>query len=156
MNFRKLSILGAIALGIGFQTTVNAAQAPNYYNCTGKHVSVALTIGGKAEVGILPPKTMLNLQIGKKSYDFQEADITTEPTLIGDLKEVILEIRPDVNVKHASVVIPSISLGSTPVKFQSQLILTTVATPFINKAFEGVVNSSKYIDLACTASMVYY
>lgn len=156
MNYRKLSLFGAILVGLGLQTIAKAAQSPNFYECSGRKAHLTLAVGSKAEVGILPPQTTLNLQLGDKRYTFGDADITTEPTLIGDLWEVTLEHVPDLYIKHASVVIPSISLGESPLTFTSQLILTTVATPFSPVPFEGVVNSSKYIDLACTASIVYY
>lgn len=156
MKHLNKSLLGAIGLGLGLQTVADAAQTPNFYECTGRHVSLTLVVGSQAEVGILPPQTTLNLQLGEKSYRFQESDIVTESTLIGDLWEVVLEHIPDLHIKHASVVIPSVSLGKSPVTFKSQLVLTTVNTPFIPTPFEGVVNPSKYIDLACTASMVYF
>lgn len=156
MKFGKLSIFAAALVGSSLQTVAEAAQTPNFYECTGRRVSLTFAVGSKAEIGILPAETRLNLQLGSKRYTFSEADITTEPTLIGDLKEVVLEHIPDLHIKHASVVIPSISLGQSPVNFKSQLILTTVSTPFVPEPFEGVFNSSQYVDLSCTASMVYY
>jgi hypothetical protein len=156
MAFGKLSLLGAALFGLGLYSAVGAAQVPNFYECTGKNASVTLAVGSKAEIGILPPETTLNLQLGAKSYSFKEADITTETTVIGDLWEATLEHIPDLYIKRASVIIPTISLGQSPVSFKSQLVLTTVNTPFSPVPFEGVVNPSKYIDLRCTASMVYY
>jgi hypothetical protein len=150
------SSLLAAALGISGISAAYAAQTPNFYECAGKNVNLSLTVGSKAEVGILPPQTTFNLQVGRKSYSFQEVDITTESTLIGDLWEVTLNFISDLQIDHASVVIPAISLGDSPIRFKSQLILTRVATPFIPKPFEGVVNSSKYIDISCVASLVYY
>lgn len=156
MKHLNKSLLGAIGLGLGLQTFAEAAQTPNFYDCTGRHVHATLVVGSQAEVGILPVQTTFDLQLGEKSYRFQEPDIVTESTLIGDLWEVVLEHIPDLHIKHASIVIPSVSLGDSPVTFKSQLILTTVNTPFSPNPFEGVVNPSKYIDLACTASMVYF
>ncbi len=156
MNIRNLSALGAALLGIGLNTVADAAQTPNFYDCTGKNVNLTLAVGSKAEVSIAPAQTTLNLKVGQKDYTFQETDISTESTLIGDLWEVTLDFMPDVEIDHASVVIPKISLGSSPIKFKSQLILTRVATPFIATPFEGIVNASKYIDILCTASTAYY
>lgn len=157
MNIKQLTIFGTTLLGIGLSTFVDAAQAPNSFTCTGKHVDLSLTIGSKAEVGIAAAQTSLTLNIGKHTYPtFQGKDITTESTLIGDLWETTLHLQPDLYIEHASVVIPKISLEQAPIKFKSQLILTRVATPFIQTPFVGVVNSSKYIDLSCTASMVYF
>jgi hypothetical protein len=163
MNVRTFSILVAAAFGLGFNgaataadTTVNA-QTPNYYECTGKGVSLTYIVGSKAEVGIVAPETTLSLELGKKkTYSFKGAEIETESTLIGDLQEVTLEHIPDLHIKHASVVIPRISLGDEAVSFKSQLILTTVETPFIAGPYIGVTNPSRYIDLACTASLVYF
>jgi hypothetical protein len=156
MNVKTLAVMATALLGPGFCSVAEAAQTPNFYNCTGKNVSLTLAVGSKAEVGILPAETLLNLKIGKKDYAYHEADITTESTLIGDLWEVTTAFLPDVHIDHASVVIPKISLGQAPIKFSSQLILTRVATPFIATPYEGIVNTSRYIDLSCTASMVYY
>lgn len=94
--------------------------------------------------------------MGGQEYSFHEADITTESTMIGDLWEVTLNFIPDLHIDRASVIIPSISLGQAPIKFNSQLVLTRVATPFIPTPYEGIVNASKYVDIKCTASMVYY
>jgi hypothetical protein len=41
------------------------------------------------------------------------------------------------------------------INFRSQLIITTIATPFIAGPYIGVVNKSRYIDLNCTAAVVY-
>ncbi len=147
---------GLILLGLGLQSSANAAQAPNFYECSGKNVNLALTVGSKAEVGIWPAKTSFNLQIGQKSYNFEEADITTESTLIGDLWEVTLDFVSDLHIDHASVVIPDIALDNAPLKFKSQLILTRVETPFIPTPFVGVVNPSRYIDINCVASQLFY
>ncbi len=156
MSISKLSILSAGLLGLGLHVAAQAAQTPNFYECSGKNVSLTLAVGSKAEVGIMPAQTTLNLRVGKKNYVFQDKEIDTEPTLIGDLWEVTLNFIPDLHIDHASVVIPSISLGQSPVDFKSQLILTRVATPFSPQPYEGVVNASKYIDITCSASMVYY
>lgn len=156
MNIRNLSLLGATLLGIGLNTVADAAQTPNFFDCTGKNVNLTLAVGSKAEVGIAPAQTTLNLKLGQKDYTFQEPNITTESTLIGELWEVTLDFIPDLHIDHASVVIPKISLGTSPIKFKSQLILTRVETPFIATPFEGIVNASRYIDISCTASIVYY
>lgn len=154
-HFNK-SLLAAIVLELGLATVADAAQTPNFYECTGRNVNLSLIVGSEAEIGILPPQTSLNLQFGQKSYSFQKEAIVTESTLIGDLWEVVLEHIPDLYIKHASVVIPSVSLGQSSISFKSQLILTTVNTPFIPTPFEGVFNPSKYVDLTCTASLVYF
>jgi hypothetical protein len=156
MNVRTLSVLAATVFGLAWNGAAGAAQTPNYYDCTGRNASLTLIVGSKAEVGIMPPQTSLNLQLGKKSYSFAEGEIETESTLIGDLREVTLEHIPDLHVKHASVVIPTISLGDAPVSFRSQLILTTVETPFTGEPPVGVINHSRYIDLTCNASLVYF
>lgn len=155
MNIRNFIVLASALLGIGLSTGTHAAQTPNFFDCTGKNVSLTLSVGGKAEAGFGPTQTTLNLKVGKKNYTFQEPNITTESTLLGDLWEVTLNFIPDLHIDHASVVIPNISLGNSPIAFKSQLILTRVETPFVATVYEGVVNSSKYIDISCTASTVY-
>lgn len=157
MNIKKFTVLTATVIGLSAHAVSEAAQDPNFYDCKGNNVSLTLAIGSKAQVGIVAPQTVLNLQVGAKNYSFQESDISSESTLIGDLWEVTLSHIPDLYIDHASVVIPSVSLGnSSPLKFKSQLILTRVNTPFIPTPFEGVVNPSKYIGLSCTASIIYY
>jgi hypothetical protein len=156
MAVKKLSLLGAGLIGLGLNGAAGAAQMPNYYECSGRNASLTLAIGSNAQAGILPAETTLNLRIGPKSYRFGQKEITTESTLVGDLWEVALEHIPDLYLKHATVIIPTIALGQEPVKFKSQLILTKVNTPFAPLPFEGVVNPSRYIDLNCMASMVYY
>lgn len=156
MAVRTLSLLGAGLIGLGLNGAAGAAQMPNYYECSGRNASLTLTIGSDAEAGILPAATALNLQIGAKHYRFGQKAITTESTLIGDLWEVALEHIPDLYLKHASVIIPTIALDQEPVTFKSQLVLTTVNTPFAPQAFAGVVNPSRYIDLKCTASVVFF
>lgn len=150
------STLVAAVLSMGGITAANAAQVPNFYECTGKNVSLSLVVGSNAEVGIMPPQTMFNLKMGQKSYSFQTEQIGTESTLIGDLWEVTLNAIPDLYTEHASVVIPSISLGDSPLRFKSRLILTRVETPFSPAPLEGVINPSKYIDISCTASILFY
>ncbi|WKJ90034.1 hypothetical protein QZJ86_18805 [Methylomonas montana] len=156
MNAKKLALLAAILVGPVLVQSAAAAQAPNYYECRGGNVSLSLTVGSQAEVGILPPKTALNLQIGQKDYHFEGSEISTESTLIGDLWEVTLDFVADAHIDHASVVIPEIALDGTPLKFKSQLILTRVETPFIPAPFVGVVNPSRYIDINCAASQLFF
>ena len=156
MNIRTLSSLIGIVFGLTWNGVATANQTPNHYDCTGKGAKLSLTVGSDADVGILPPQTTLDLQLGKKSYSYKDAEVETESTLIGDLWEVTLGHIPDLHIKHASVVIPTISLGEEPVNFKSQLILTTVKTPFIATPFVGVVNPSRYVDLNCTASMLFF
>ncbi len=150
-----LTLAGAL-LSAGLATAANAAQQPNFYQCSGRGANLTLSVGSKAEVGILPAATVLNLELGKKNYSFKEADITVESTLIGALWEVTLEHIPDLRIDHASVVIPQINLGDAPQHFVSQLILTRGATPFTGEPPNGVVKASRYIDLSCSASVVYY
>lgn len=150
------SSLCLATFAFGAVGSVNAGQTPNFYECSGKNVNLTLAVGSKAEVGILPAQTVLNLTIGRKNQVFQGEDISTETTLLGDLWEVTLNAIPDLQINYATVVIPSIALGDEPISFKSKLILTQVATPFAPEPFVGVVNPSKYIDIACVASMLYY
>lgn len=137
--------------------TSHAAQTPNSYDCVGKNVHATLNIGTSGTgTSILPAKTTLNLDLGKKSYSYSEAEITQESTLIGDLWEVTVKIVPDVYVDHATLVVPSVLTNTAALQFDSRLILTHVATPFMTNPAPGVVNSSRYIPVKCSASMIYY
>lgn len=137
---------------------IDAAQAlqPNFYECTGRHVHATLSVGGQADASITAPQTTLNLEMGKKSHLFNTADITREPSLIGELWEVTLKVVPDLYVEHATLIVPSISIADATIAFDSQLVLTRVNTPFIAQPPSGVVNSSRYIPVKCSASMVFY
>lgn len=155
----KPSQLSLIAASLFWSAWLNAAetlQQPNFYECSGRGANLTLSIGSKAEVGIMPAATVLNLELGKQSYSFKEQDITVESTLIGELWEVALQQVPDSHINYASVVIPQINLGGEGQRFTSQLILTKVLTPFTGQPVKDVVNASKYIDLSCTASIVYF
>lgn len=157
MKNKKPYALLTIAISIfGLQTAAHAGQEPNYYECSGKNVKLTLMIGGGGEVGIAAPETSLNLEIGKNAYSFKGQDIKVESTLIGKLNEVTLKTVPDVSTSHATLVIPTVSFNEQPLKFNSRLILTTVASKLDMNNFEGVVNPSKYIKLACEASVIYY
>lgn len=134
-----------------------AAQTPNFYECTGNNAHATLMIGmSKAEVSIWPTQTTLSLDLGKKNYTFQEEEISREPTLIGELWEVTVNSVPDLYTTHATLVVPSITLDKAPAVFKSQLILTRVATSISGEPAPGVVNPSRYIPVKCSASVVYY
>ena len=156
MKILSKSLWASVLLGLGITGAAQANQAPNFYECVGTNARLTLSVGSKAEVGILPTQTMLNLEIGRKHYSFQQSEIVTEPTLIGDLWEVTLDHIPDLQIDHATVVIPAINLGASPARFASQLILTRVSTPLTGTPPEGVVNASRYVKLSCLASFVYY
>lgn len=156
MKSKHATMIAGVLLSAALAGTANAIQQPNFYQCSGRGADLTLSIGSKAEVGILPAATVLNLELGRKKYSFKEADITRESTLIGELWEVTLEHIPDLRIDHATLVIPQIALGDAPQAFSSQLILTRVATPFSGEPAKGVVNASRYVDLNCTASLIYY
>ena len=156
MNLKHTSMVVVTLLWAGMVNAGETLQSPNFYQCSGRGANLTLSIGSKAEVGIMPAETVLSLMLDKQNYSFKEEDITLESTLIGELWEVTLKQVPDSHVKHASVIIPEINLGQQPLHFKSQLVLTKVVTPLAGKSVDGVVNASKYIDLSCDAMMVYY
>ena len=156
MTVKNFLLLGSALIGLGLNSVVTAAQTPNYYECSGRNAHLILTIGSGGGIGIMPVETKLDLQLNNMSYSFTVDEITTESTLIGELWEVIVEQIPDLYVKHATAVIPTIALGQGPVKFSTKLVLTKTNTPFSPDTFEGVVNPSRYINLRCTASMLYF
>jgi len=156
MKSNQLPLLTAVLLFAAIETA-QGAQTPNSYDCVGKNIHATLNIGtSKAEVSILPTQTSLSLQIGKKSYSFSEAELTKESTLIGDLWEAPLNFVTDVYINHASLLIPSVLVDNAPVEFESRLILTHVSTPFVATPPAGVVNTSRFIPVKCSASMLYY
>jgi hypothetical protein len=156
MTFKTYLLLGAGLIGLFSNSVLNAAQTPNYYECNGRNAHLTLTIGSGGGMGIMPVETKLDLQLNNMSYSFDANEITTESTLIGELWEVVVEQIPDLYVKDATVIIPTIALGQGPVNFSTKLVLTKTNTPFSPDTFEGVVNPSRYVHLRCTASLLYF
>lgn len=135
------------------------ADNPNLYVCKGQNVS--LTYRTFSFGPVTPDTIFLNLTIGTKTYTAGKSNIQSQKTIIGDIKTTTLKFIPDVSIKDASFVLPQINLGQNfqgtfvdKVGFKSQLVLTTIATPFIATPYIGIVNRSNYIDLNCTASLV--
>lgn len=135
------------------------ADSPNLYTCTGQNVT--LTYRTFAFGPEPPDTTFLNLTIGTKKFSAGKANLQSQRTPIGDIKTATLKFIPDLEIKIASFILPQINLGQTfdgklvnKAGFKSQLVLTTIATPFIPTPYIGVVNRSNYIDLNCTASLV--
>lgn len=155
MKFKPTRIITAALLSAGLTDAVSASQQANYYECSGRGVHLTLSIGAKVEIGIPPAATVLNLELGKQRYSFAEQDLTVESTLIGELWEVMLRQVPDSHLEQASVIIPEIHPSNGPLRFASQLVLTRIDTPLTGEPSNGIVNASNYVDLSCTASMVY-
>lgn len=155
MITRNLSIFTAALFSLGVQGTANA-QFPNYYECSGRNVQLTLTVGSGAEIGIVATETNMNLQIGKNNFVFRGEEVNTEETLIGDLWEVVLKAVPDQSTLYATLVTPEINLGDSPVQFATKLILTKAYTSITGEPPEGVVNPSKYKNLFCTASLLFF
>ncbi len=135
------------------------ADSPNLYTCKGNNVS--LTYRTYAFGPVTRDTVYLTIDIGNKSYSAGKANIESKSTTIGDVKSIVLKFLPDVSIKKASFILPEINLGQNflgdfidRISFQSQLVLTTIATPFFPGPYIGVVNKSTYIDLNCTASLV--
>jgi hypothetical protein len=157
MTIKKQHLLVALFLGFGLTGAVSAAQTPNHYECSGRNTNLTLTISSdNRAVGIAPIETTLDLQVNTMSFSYGATEITTESTLIGELWEVPLEQIPDLYVKYASIIIPTIALEQGQTRFNTKLVITKVNTPFSPDTFQGVVNPSRYINLRCTASMLYF
>ncbi len=131
-------------------------ETPNYYVCNGKNASLVFY-----DKSYLNNTTLLQLTLNNSKYSFQLKDIQSQAVPMGILKTVTYSVMPDVNVKKASFIIPSISLGSNgfgpfmnDASYLSQLILTTVATPYTIQPFTGVRESSSFVNLSCKASLV--
>jgi hypothetical protein len=155
MKLKLLSLAAALlAFGAPAQAlVVHNTFKPNFYSCTAKDISLSFYVKPNAKTSELE-----YLTIGKQSYTDSGDQIETSTTPFGDVKTIFTEFLPDVYIKKASFVIPTIELGQNvfgqytdQVKFKSELILTTVVTPFIIGPYIGVVNDSKYISLNCIA-----
>jgi len=157
MSVKKMPVaIVGLLLGLGLAQA--HAEAPNYYECHGKDISLKFY-----DHSYVNGTTLFNLNLDKKSYSVNDdANIETQATVMGDVKSITTKILPDVSVKKASFIIPTINLGVnvagdliSNVNFKSKLIVTTIATPFISNVYIGVVNTSKYYDLSCKASLVF-
>lgn len=149
--------VAGILLGLNLaQAQADDTTKPNFYSCQGQNTSLTLAIGSGAEAGTGITSTVMVLNLGNNHYAAQDSDITSESTIFGTAMEIVTSFMPDVEVNHASVVIPDInlSLQNNQAMFKSQLILTKTATPFTGTPPEGVINKSRYIDLICNASVV--
>ncbi|WP_347986121.1 hypothetical protein [Methylomonas sp. AM2-LC] len=132
------------------------AEAPNYYECTnGKDISLKLRYLSRPNV---PATTTLSLKLGKKTYKADETNIEAQSSVMGELNTITTQFIPDVEIHKVSFIIPTIDLGYnfagqfiSEVDFNSQLIQTTIATPFIAGPYIGVVNNSNYANLKCKA-----
>ncbi|MBT9096830.1 hypothetical protein KFZ76_03775 [Methylovulum psychrotolerans] len=133
------------------------ADTPNYYECKGDNISVSFY---DKSYGI--GSSQLNFAFGNKKYTADGKGIESKATTLGTVTSTTIKFMPDVEIKKASFIIPTINLGVNSLgevvseaKFTSQLAITTIATPFIGGPYIGVVNSSKYFDLTCKASLIF-
>lgn len=150
------AILGVFSILFYSQAS---AESPNLYTCKGANVSFSYrtySFGPDTSATVF-----LTLDLGKKHYSAGKANIESKKTAIGTILSTTVQFLPDVFIKKASVILPDINLGQnfqgdfiTKARFKSQLVLTTIATPFISSPYIGVINKSNYIDLNCTASLV--
>lgn len=145
-----------LAVLVALASTQALATTANFYECKGAQVNLTYSTSGFAS------STYVNLTMGKKNYVADKDTLETQNTVMGNVNTLTLKFIPDLEIKKASFIIPDINLETdlgtgqlSSAKFRSQLILTTIATPFIGGPYVGVVNKSKYIDLLCTASVVY-
>jgi hypothetical protein len=150
-----LTITGTL-LVLNLMTAHAVEVAPNFYVCKGQDVALTFSLGGFVST------PHVNLQLGKtkkRTYNADETGIETQTIPMGDLKTITLKYQPDVRIDKASFVIPTINLddarGMVEARFKSSLILTAISTPFTHIPPLGVINPSRYIDLNCTASIVY-
>jgi hypothetical protein len=170
---KKLSVVAAALLygigigqayardgGHGADPVQSVTTVPNWYDCLGHNdTHLVVRIGSNAEVSItIPGPTTMELDWRGQHYYSEGDALTSEASVMGEVMAMPIEFIPDVSITKASVIIPEIHFGQniSQAKFKSQLVITTVATPFIATPFEGVVNPSKYFDLNCVASTVYY
>lgn len=152
-----------VAAILGVFSTLAFSQAyadlPNLYTCKGTNVAFSY------RTYAIGPETIdtvfLTLDLWNKHFTAGKANIESKKTVIGTILTTTVQFMPDVFIKKASVILPAINLGQnfqgdfiTKASFKSQLVLTTIATPFIPTPYIGVINKSNYIELNCTASLV--
>jgi hypothetical protein len=145
--------------GVGLSLVMLQAQAtlPNYYECTnGKDVALQLLYFSHPNTSTI--STILSLRVGNNTFSADEATIEVQGSVMGAVNTITTGLIPDVEINKASFIIPNIELGNnfagqfiSEVEFKSQLIFTTIATPFINGPYIGVVNNSSFTNLNCKA-----
>lgn len=155
MSVKKTSVFMGLLLGLGFAQAY--ADTPNYYKCSGKNIALTFFYDHSG----INNAASLNLDLGKAKYSVDDKNIETQATVMGDVKSFTIKFLPDLEIKKASFIIPMINLGTNlagesinEAKFKSQLVVTTIATPFIGGAYIGIVNASKYYDINCKASLL--
>ncbi|MFZ2724660.1 MAG: hypothetical protein WAX77_00225 [Methylococcaceae bacterium] len=152
MLVRKTAVsMASLLLGFNLQFVqaapiLDAPVPPDHYHCQGKGADVLLYTDALAT-------TTLKLKLNGVVHQVQNDGITTESSLLGDIKEITIGFRPDVSITYASVIIPSILLGADvpQISFKTQLAVTTVIHSMIMSAPQGISNNSSYIDLICKA-----
>jgi hypothetical protein len=155
MSGKKVAV-SAFGLLLGLGLNLAHAEQANYYECQGK--DIALNFYDKSSIN---QTTWLDLRIGKTNYTADDTSLESHPSVMGKVKSLVIKFHPDLDIKKASFIIPSINLGTNfagnftgSAKFKSQLVITTIATPFIAGPYIGVVNASKYYDINCKALLV--
>jgi len=162
----KLITLSAALLAFGGAAqalgVTNKSYVPNTYNCTGDNVKLSYLVKPSHVV-----QSSLSLTLDGKNYSATNsttlAEIDSLATPLGYLVTISTEILPDAFVNKASVIIPDITLGTNAMgvttssfTFPSQLILTTVNTPFIVPPYIGPVEVNSFLNLECKATFVPY
>lgn len=154
MSVTKLSV-GIVGLLLGLGAAAARADAPNFYQCQGKNITLNFY-----DKSAFNAQTLIDLQWGKAHYAINGANIESKNTVFGTVKSFTVRILPDVDVTKVSFIIPTINLGANfagdvleEASFKSELVRTTIVTPFILGPYIGVVNDSDYHDLKCKGSM---
>lgn len=130
------------------------SQPANYYTCTGKNGSLTFY-----DHSYQKQTSLLELKLGNQKYAFQGQNIQVQNTVMGRLFTVTVDIVPDVALKKVSFIIPTVRIGGmvfgdqNPTPFNSELIITTIKTPFWFGPILGVTNASGFMGLTCNASM---
>jgi hypothetical protein len=120
--------------------------APKFHECHGAGITAIYRVTGP------DGKDALSLKISNKRCEFKGDQITSVSLALGDIKEVILEVRPDIGSTSATLILPRINLVQKPaLLFQAQLAVTRNSMPFIRIPPDGVVNVSTYYPLVCIA-----
>ncbi|MEQ1559376.1 MAG: hypothetical protein ABL933_10635 [Methyloglobulus sp.] len=153
-------LVGILGLLSVLLMTQARAESPKSYSCTGNNVNLSYFPNG-GPPATTSGATYLTLTIGKNTYRAGKANIQTSKSVFGTIKSITTKFLPDVAIYKSSFILPEINLGASPfpgphidqLNFKSQLVMTTIATPFTLPPFVGVVNASRYINLNCTASV---
>jgi hypothetical protein len=100
-------------------------------------------------------KPIFNYKDSKGAHNFTGDGILTQKTEIGILVKVLLETVPDFHVITLTLLVPTINLNGSAIKFKTIAIQTTSKNTIAGESLvKGAVQSYEVMDLQGTANSI--